>query len=76
MDDFLIDKVPPFSSPEKLHSWLSDEGVVAVYVHTAYMKNDSPIQLVMWEGLARYFDHGFSEGNSSIFLVRDIAVGN
>jgi hypothetical protein len=76
MEDFPIGEVPPFSSPESLNSWLTDMGVNAVYVHTAYMGDDSQIQAVMREGLERYFALGFSEDNSIIFLVRDSALDN
>ncbi len=73
-EPFPIQEVPPFSSAGSLYSWLSDKGVIAVYVHTAYMASDSTIQLMLQEGLERYFDLGFSEGNSMIFLVRDYDV--
>jgi hypothetical protein len=76
MGNLPIEEVPPFSSPQKLCSWLSNTGVSAVYVHTAYMGSDPQIQTVMWEGLEEYFDLGFSEGNSNIFLVRDFTMDN
>lgn len=76
MDEFPIAEVPPFSSAEKLHSWLSESEVSAVYIHSAYLGTDSQIQAVMREGLGSYFDVGLSEGNTEIFLVRDPAVDN
>jgi hypothetical protein len=75
-EPFPIQDVPSFPSAESLYSWLSDKGVIAVYVHTAYIGNDSEIQTRMQEGLGGYFDLGFSEDNSIIFLVRDFDVGN
>lgn len=73
---FPIQEAPPFPSAESLYSWLSDKGVIAVYVHTAYMGSDSEIQTVIREGLGEYFDVGFSEDNSFIYLLRDNDVSN
>lgn len=74
MVDFPIEEVPSFKSSEGLHLWLSEEEVRAVYVHLAYLGAGSQIRAVLQNGLGSYFDMGLSEGNSEIFVIRDIAA--
>lgn len=76
MEPFPIREIPPFPTSESLYSWLLDKGVIAVYVHNAYLGSDSEIQTMLQEDLDGYFNLGYSEGNSIIFVIRNVNVGN